>query len=119
MGTVSTQKLQTEIKSILGKLKWSHKKLARVVYAERNDFDNEDEIVRFEESFKKDLSRPTTKPERLSEYLMILSQQDEFQKSGMILPVYTKSGVLSETMEEGMKDISLFINGLITDEKGL
>ena len=116
---MKTAELQSEIKSILATLKWSQKKFARVIYAEKNDFDNEDEISRFEELLKKDLSRPTTKPERLVEYLRILSLQDEFQKSGMVLPIYTKSGILSETMEEGMKDISLLINGLISGEKGL
>lgn len=116
---MKTAELQSEIKGILATLKWSQKKFARVIYAETNDIDKENEIARFEESLKKDLSRPTTKPERLVEYLRILSLQDEFQKSGMILPVYSKSGLLSETMEESMKDISLFVNGLISDEKSL
>lgn len=113
---MKTAELQSEIKGILATLKWSQKKFARVVYAETNDIDNDDEIARFEESLKKELSRPTTKPERLVEYLKILSLQDEFQKSGMILPVYSKSGLLSEAMEQGIKDISLFVDDLIRDE---
>lgn len=109
MGTIELQK---EIKSILAKLKWSQKRLGREFYIAKHDYDDDDEIRQYEEKVKKDLSRKTTKPELLVSYLEIISRHNEFQNLNIIIPSYRKSGVLSDTMELGMNNISKLISKL-------
>ncbi|PHQ15123.1 hypothetical protein [Marinobacter profundi] len=116
---METKQLQTQIKSLLAKLKWSQKKLARVVYTETNEFDDDEEIGRFEESLKKDLTRPTTKPERLLEYLKILSRQSECRTLDILVPVHVGSENLSSVMQDGMKDISKLAGQLAHEEENL
>lgn len=76
MGTMDTLELQKEIKKLIGKLGWSQKRLGREVYIAT--FDDCEEITKFEEKAKKDLSRKTTNAERLHEYLKIISHHHEF-----------------------------------------
>ncbi len=106
MGTIELQK---EIKSILAKLKWSQKRLGREYYIVKNEFDDDDEIKKYEEKVKKDLSRETTKSELLIAYLEVISQHQEFQNLNVMIPTYCKSEVLSDTMEHGMSNISKLI----------
>jgi len=109
MGTVE---LQNEIKSILAKLKWSQKRLGREFYIAKHDYDDDNEIRQHEEKVKKDLSRKTTKPELLASYLEVISQHNEFQNLNIVIPSYFKSGVLSDTVELGMSNVSKLISKL-------
>ncbi len=110
MGTIE---LQNEIKNIIAKLKWSQKRLGREFYIAQHDYDDDDdEIRRYEEKVKKDLSRKTTKPELLIRYLEIISQHNEFKNMDIIIPSYLKSGSLSDTIELGLHDISKIIGDL-------
>lgn len=120
MGTMDTLALQKEIKKIIGELGWSQKKLGREVYYgtfDDYDYDDEKEISRFEEKAKKDLNRPTTKIERLNEYLKIISHHREFKKLDIVLPVYRSNSELSEAMQKGMMDISEEIDQMLTIEE--
>ena len=110
MGTIE---LQDEIKGILATLKWSQKRLGREFYIAQHDYDDDDEIRRYEEKVKKDLSRKTTKPELLIKYLEIISQHNEFKNLNVVIPCYVKSGSLSDEIESGMLSISKEINDLI------
>jgi hypothetical protein len=110
MGTIE---LQNEIKSLIAKLKWSQKRLGREFCIAIHDYDNDDEIRRYEEKVKKDLSRSTTKPELLLSYLEVISQHSEFENLDLVIPFYRKSGVLSDVTEKGMNSISKSISNLI------
>lgn len=73
MGTEQTTlQLQGEIKRLIQQLGKSQNEAARLIYTETNDFDDEDEIKRFEGRFKKQLQRETTKPVCLQSYIDIL-----------------------------------------------
>jgi hypothetical protein len=110
---MGTKELQKEIKIMLGKLKWSQKKLGREFYYAKHEFEDDlTEINRYEEKAKKDLSRNTTKPEILQSYLNLISQHNEFKGLDIIIPPYTKSGALSDEMERGMQRISKLITNL-------
>jgi len=102
----STPKLQKELKNIIAQLGWSQKRLAREIYMSENEVDNDDEIIRFEEKLKKELTRTTTKPQRLSHYLDIISRHSDFEKLDIIVPRYYSSGILSEELEAGILSIS-------------
>ncbi|OPX56543.1 hypothetical protein SAMN02745127_01817 [Oceanospirillum multiglobuliferum] len=113
MGTTETQ---VEIKRLLGKLKWSQKRLGREFYYAKHEYENDpNEIIRYEEKVKKDLSRESTKLEVLQSYLDIIAQHNEFQKLDLVIPIYKRSSILSEEMEMGMADISELINKMTSD----
>jgi len=109
---MQTKILQKELKEIIAKLGWSQKRLAREIYIQEVD-DNDDnferertEIKKFEERIKKDLSRDTTKPKRLSHYLEIIARHPDFDKLDIIIPRYHSAGILSDELEAGMIKIS-------------
>lgn len=106
---MGTTELQKEIKSLLAKLKWSQKRLGREFYIAKHDYDDDVEIMRYEEKVKKDLSRKSIKPELLISYLEVISLHKEFQNLNVVIPSYYKLGVLSETMEVGMSKMSKLI----------
>jgi hypothetical protein len=109
---MGTAELQSDIKSILAKLKWSQKRLGREFYIAKHDFEDDVEIKRYEENVKKDLLRESISPELLLSYLDVISQHREFINLDVLIPQYLKSNVLSDTMEVGMNDISKLISKL-------
>ncbi|TMP39936.1 hypothetical protein CWB96_22735 [Pseudoalteromonas citrea] len=111
---MGTTELQEEIKRLLGKLKWSQKKLGRELYHAKYDDDDFVEISRYEEKVKKDLIRKSTKTEVLESYMDIIVKHEEFQKLDIMVPTYQKTGVLSERMESGMNNISRLVGELIS-----
>lgn len=74
---METQRLQREIKKLLKRMNWSQSEAAKRIYCEKNDSDNDDEISRFIERFKKQISRKTTNSSVLESYYDILCIQRE------------------------------------------
>ena len=114
MGTIELQK---EIKRLLGKLKWSQKRLGRELYYEKHPEENDNdkkEMRRFEEKAKKDLLRKSTKPLVLETYLELIAAHHEFRNLDIVVPVYRKSGILSADMEKEMKEVSHYISELVS-----
>ncbi|EDM66814.1 MAG: hypothetical protein COA76_16890 [Moritella sp.] len=110
---MEVENIQQEIKILLTKLDWSIPKLAEVIYVEKFDDDEaEDEVSAvktFESKLKKQLSRKTTKTKLLEEYLIIISNHNDFSKLGLAIPYYVESKTLSATMEDGMRKISKLV----------
>ena len=79
-----TSDLQREIIKIAKVSGFSIKELARRIYTEMNAIDNQAEIQRFTETFQKQLKRPSTKPERLQNYLNAIASIPDIQKLGII-----------------------------------
>lgn len=98
--------LQNSIKELANKLGWSLSKLARVLYTELNEVDDEDEIKKFVMSFKKELIRPTTKVERLKVYLDKTVQHPDAEKLDLVFNRYISNKSISSNLEQFMKDIS-------------
>ncbi|WP_348680197.1 hypothetical protein [Alcanivorax profundi] len=103
---METKELQKQLRNIAAKMGWSINELARNIYTEMNDFDCEDEVRKFEQNFIKSLSRSTTKKEKLSEYLDIISRHHAVERHSVILPVYRSTGILNKESEMAMKRIS-------------
>ena len=107
MGTKSeTIQLQEQIKKMIGELGWSQNQLARNIYTEINEIDDKDEILSFQERLKKELQRPTTKPDKLKRYLSIICSHPEAHKVDVTLNKYIPTGFISESLCKGMKVIS-------------
>jgi hypothetical protein len=102
MGTTEEQKLETqrfqsEIKNLIKKLGWSERKFADEMYMLKlpdGRDDDEDEMDRFYESFKKQLNRSTTPSETLSEYLRLISQHEEVKKAKIVIPCFYNEDAL-------------------------
>jgi len=106
MGTERTRDLQQIIEDLIARVGWSRKALARQLHWELNDTDDEDELKRFEERLKKELTRSTTKPELLEHYLDVIRQLPECEKAGLVVPQYIGSKHLYSEIEEALRNIS-------------
>lgn len=106
MGTERTLELQHAIDWLIARVGWSRKALARQLYWELHDVDDEVELKRFEERLKKELTRPTTKPELLERYLDILRQLPQVEKAGLVIPQYIPSKHLDADIEAALTDFS-------------
>ena len=107
MGTESeTIGLQQEIKRIIAELGWSQNQLARNIYTEIYEVDDEDEISSFQERVKKELQRATTKPDKLKKYLSIIYSHPEAERLDVFLNRYVPLGYISRTLSEKMIEIS-------------
>ncbi|KMQ72853.1 hypothetical protein [Marinobacter subterrani] len=106
MGTERTLELQKAIESLIARVGWSRKALARQLHWELNDTDDDEELKRFEERLKKELTRPTTKPELLERYLDILRQLPDIEKAGLVIPQYVATKHMDPDIESVLMDIS-------------
>ena len=106
MGTQRTRELQQIIEDLIARVGWSRKTLARQLHWELNDIDDEDELKRFEERLKKELTRPTTKPELLEHYIDVMRQLPAYEKAGLVIPQYIASEQLDPEIEDALRDIS-------------
>ncbi|WP_217646350.1 hypothetical protein [Marinobacter sp. DSM 26671] len=63
-------------------------------------------MKRFEERLKKELTRPTTKPELLEHYLDVIRRLPEIEKANLVVPQYTASKLLDPEIEGALLDFS-------------
>lgn len=107
MGTKEqTTELQSNIKKLAAEIGWSHNKLAKVLYAELNEFDDDDEIVLFQERLKKELQRSTTKVDRLRTYLDVMLRQPEAEPHDVIFNKHIPQKSISCSLSKSMREIS-------------
>ncbi|WP_420589076.1 hypothetical protein [Bacterioplanoides sp.] len=108
-GTVETEELQDQIRSLISELNWKIPKLAEVLYVALNDDETKDEkseIEAFYEKLKGHLKRKSTRPELLNNYLNIITNHPEYIKSSVISARYVPSNSISATLRSGLKSIS-------------
>lgn len=107
MGTKhESHELLLQIKRLIAELGWTQNRLARILYSALHEWDDEDEICRFQEKLKKELQRPTTKADRLKVYLDVMVRHPETQKLDVVMNRYIPQGSISSSLSKGMKDIS-------------
>jgi hypothetical protein len=112
-----SKQLISEIKRVCEQLGLSQKELAKKIYLELNDDDNEQGIKDFSSAFAKQIQRPTTQPERLKEYLSVISRLPEFRKSDLVRNKYIPLGNLSNFMQEEMLRISKELDKKLRDKE--
>lgn len=107
MGTKeNSMNLQLRLKQLIGAVGWSQSQLARILYTELHDIDDETEILRFQERLKKELRRATTKVEKLEKYLSIVMNHDDVKRMNLVINRYLPPGLISASLTSGMEDIS-------------
>jgi len=107
MGTKQeSHELILQIKELIAELGWTQNKLARILYTELYDWDDEDEILKFQERIKKELQRTTTKPDKLRRYLELIVGHPEAEKLDVVLNRYVPQGSISVSLIKGMESIS-------------
>lgn len=106
MGTNEARELQKAIKELCARVGWSQKQLARQLFWELSDVDNEKEERQFEERLKKELARDTTRPERLRYYLDIMRTLPDIEKADFVVPVYRSTKVLDPELEKAFIEFS-------------
>ncbi|MBN8239886.1 hypothetical protein JF541_12050 [Marinobacter hydrocarbonoclasticus] len=117
MGTERTLELQKAIESLIARVGWSRKALARQLHWELNDTDDDYELKRFEERLKKELTRPTTKPELLERYLDVLRQLPDVERSGLVVPQYVATKHLDPDVEAVLKEFSKDLSGSLRHDQ--
>lgn len=95
-----------EIRSLIRRAGWSQNEAARIIYVNRNDTDNYEDIRVFQVTFKKQLQRASTPLGLLQAYLSILAQEPAVKKEGVVLGAYVPSTTLSSTVREGLEALS-------------
>ena len=78
---------QNFLRTLIEKMGWSYNAFARRWIWEKNDTDDEAEIRRFEEKFKKHLTRETTRESLVDSYIEFLFQQPEAEKIDYVKPI--------------------------------
>ncbi|MGM0497924.1 MAG: hypothetical protein ACQESJ_08405 [Bacteroidota bacterium] len=106
-------KIQNDIKEVLGKIGWKIPRFAERVFYEKFNTDVEEEIKRFIEKFKKDIHRNSSthlKLREIKEYQRILYDLDEVRKTDLILPRNLFKDKFSDEFNQKMKEVSKLID---------
>lgn len=107
MGTKQeSHELLLQIKELIAELGWTQNKLARILYTELYEWDDEDEILKFQERLKKELQRTTTKADRLRIYLDLIIRHPEAEKLDVVLNRYVPQDSISLSLRKSMENIS-------------
>lgn len=103
---MTTIELQAEIKRLIRAMGWKQARAAERICYEQDSSATEKEALQFVESFKKQLSRATTPPERLKRYLKILCALEEARKLEIVMPVYVPGRDLDKSLQKHLQAIS-------------
>lgn len=107
MGTKEASlELLLQIKELISALGWSQNELSRILYTELHEWDDENEILKFQEKIKKEFQRPTTKAERLRTYLDVIIRHPDAKKIDIVFNKYTPQNSISSSLSKAMGDIS-------------
>lgn len=104
--------VQSQIKSLAAELGWTQNRLAQILYTELNEWDDDNEILKFQERLKKELQRSTTKIDRLKKYLEIVVSHPEAQKLDVIFNKYVPQNAISSSLSKEMGKVSKEIDNV-------
>ncbi len=108
---------QKELKSWIAKIGMKEKEFSTLycehIYVEPS----ENDISRFNEKFKKELLRDTTKEEVLEKYFIFLYSLEEFKAIDYIKQTYVSDESFSDKFNERMKKISTDITNKLIEEE--
>jgi hypothetical protein len=105
--------LQLQLKGLIKEIGWTQNKLARIIFTELSETDNEVDRVAFQERFKKALQRDTTKVELLETYLEIAVSHPDAKDAKRIFKKYAFPSALSPVLSDGMRKISKEIDAYL------
>lgn len=97
---------QQELKEWLRKVGLSQNEFAALYLLEFDENCTDEDIKRFQENFKKQLTRKTTKPEIIDNYLSFLFTTEKFKEVGYFKPQSHTDDLLGENVKRIMRNIS-------------
>lgn len=97
---------QFELKSWLQKIGLSQNEFAALFLEETYENVTDKEKEKFQESFKKHLTRKSTKPERIETYLEFLYTIEKFKEAGYVRPQSYSDDILDPIATKMMKNLS-------------
>jgi len=117
MGTKMTEleKKQKELKKWIKEISYSQNQFAQHFYNDTQS-ENEEETKKFQETFKKQLSRKSTPIQTIQKYLDFLFGLPSFEKLGYIKPSYIENKNFSEIFNKKMLEISKKLTDNIKEE---
>lgn len=114
------EKKQEELKNWITKIGMTPKYFIGL-YCVENFYYEEDEedieIKRYYEKFKKEITRKTTKTEVLEKYFEFLYSLDEFKKAGYVKPFYVEDDSFDDEFNKRMKKISQEITNKLIEKE--
>lgn len=84
---------------------WSLRDLAEVIDTARCD-EGEEAPERFLETLKKQLTRSSTSPDKLEDYLQIMKNDRRYEKLAEVRQDYVSLGILNNDVEDRVRRIS-------------
>lgn len=116
---MTTIEKQSEFNTWLGKLGLSLRQFAGM-YMIENEIDPDEQMIdQFYDKIKKQIKRPTTKPEVIQQYLNFLYQTEEFQKAGFVRPQSFSRDYFSAEGREEMRRISRSLTKSLLEDSDL
>lgn len=103
---MSVSEKQLQLRQLIKKIGWSQKEFARAYYFNSQDEGDDVEAERFEEKFKKHLSRSTTPEELLDRYVEFIFMQREARNMDVVKLVHVPLNKFSENFNRRMQNIS-------------
>lgn len=109
------QQLQAQINSMQQQLGWTQAQLARVIYCElHEDDDDEKRIKNFCAALKKQLLRDTTAVELLQRYVRIIGSHEDFRRASLVVPNPIRLGAVDISILRGVSEVA---RDLLKDEE--
>lgn len=106
---MDTHELQKTIKELAKKYGWTQRQLAKELYVELYEDDDDGASDKFEETLRKQLNRTTTNPATLQAYLDIMIQDSKFKSLHMTIPKPLLTSILDKDIIDGLTHISRII----------
>ncbi|WP_462171623.1 hypothetical protein [Pseudoalteromonas xiamenensis] len=104
---MNSKKLSEDIEEMIAKAGLSKRAISNYIFCEIEDnFDDEDNMLRFYEKFKKKLKRETTNVSELKRYKEIILRHPSIRKSQQITPNKLTVGAIPESMERNIRGIA-------------
>jgi len=109
------EKKQEELKEWIKKISYTKNQFAQHFYNDTQS-EHEDETKKFQETFKKHLSRKSTPIQTIQKYLDFLFELQEFEALGYIKPSYIENKNFTDTFNKKMLQISKKLTDNIKEE---
>jgi len=109
------EKKQKELKEWIKKISYTQNQFAQHFFNDTQS-ENEEETKRFQETFKKHLSRKSTSIQTIQKYLDFLFELPEFEVLGYIKPSYIENKKFTDTFNKKMLEISKKLTNTIKEE---
>lgn len=111
-----TKYLQERIRKRIRELGWTLASAAEAFRCETSNTDAPEERRRYREAFKKHLTRPSTKPEKLEKILEFLDRQKDGKQKTHVVPTFVPGDAVDGKLLDLVRDISKALDRTVRAE---